>query len=274
MRYLIALSLLAVTFAIPVRAGQLPRPDHVVVVIEENRGYAQIMDRMNINSYIHALAMRGVLFTRSYGVTHPSQPNYLALFSGSMLGITNNACPHSFASVSLAQRLMDGGLSFASYAESLPSVGSLVCGSGAYQRKHNPVSNWPRLSPALNRRFADFPRDFSTLPTVSFVIPNQDHDMHDGSFEMADDWLKANIAPYADWAMHHNSLLIITWDEDNYLADNRIVTVMLGPMVKAGRSTQRINHYNLLRTLLDFYGLPALGASADAEAVSGVWVEQ
>ena len=98
--------------------------------------------------------------------------------------------------------------------------------------------------------------------------------MHDGSFAMADDWLKTNIAPYADWAMQHNSLLIITWDEDNYLADNRIVTVMLGPMVKAGKSTQRINHYNLLRTLLDFYGLPALGASADAEVISGVWVKQ
>ncbi len=274
LQYAFFITLFALAHAPFAYAEQLPRPDHVVVVIEENRGYAQIMDRLNINSYIHALAMRGVLFTQSYGVSHPSQPNYLALFSGSTFGITNNACPNSFDSDNLAKRLMDGGLSFASYVESLPSVGSLACGSGAYQRKHNPVSNWPQLSPALNQRFADFPRDFSRLPTVSFVIPNQDHDMHDGSFETADDWLKANIAPYADWAMQHNSLLIITWDEDNYLADNRIVTVMLGPMVKAGKSTQRINHYNLLRTLLDFYGLPALGASADAGAVSGIWINQ
>jgi acid phosphatase len=274
LRYVFFITLLVLALAPFARAEQLPRPDHVVVVIEENRGYAQIMDRLNMNSYIHALAMRGVLFTQSYGVTHPSQPNYLALFSGSTFGIKNNACPNSFDSDNLAKRMMDGGLSFASYAESLPSVGSLVCGSGAYQRKHNPVSNWLQLPSVLNQRFADFPRDFSKLPTLSFVIPNQNHDMHDGSFEMADDWLKANIAPYADWAMHHNSLLIITWDEDNYLADNRIVTVMLGPMVKAGKSTQRINHYNLLRTLLDFYGLPALGASADAEVISGVWVKQ
>jgi phosphatidylinositol-3-phosphatase len=274
LRYVFFITLFGLAHVPSASAEPLPRPDHIVVVIEENRGYAQIMDKLNINSYIHALTMRGVLFTQSYGVTHPSQPNYLALFSGSTLGITNNACPNSFDSDNLAKRLMDGGLSFASYAESLPSVGSLVCGSGAYQRKHNPVSNWLQLPSVLNQRFADFPRDFAKLPTLSFVIPNQNHDMHDGSFEMADDWLKANIAPYADWAMQHNSLLIITWDEDNYLADNRIVTVMLGPMVKAGKSTQRINHYNLLRTLLDFYGLPALGASADAEAVSGIWMKQ
>jgi hypothetical protein len=65
--------------------------------------------------------------------------------------------------------------------------------------------------------------------------------------------------------------LIVTWDEDNYQADNHIVTIMLGPMVKAGRSAQRISHYSVLRTLLDFYDLPALGASSDAEAIAAVW---
>jgi phospholipase C len=261
-----AVALIAAVFASSAQARHLPRPDHVVVVIEENRGYEQIMDELNINSYIHALAMRGVLFTQSYGVAHPSQPNYLALFSGVTNGITNNACPNSFDSDNLATRLLDKGLTFASYAESLPGVGDVTCTAGAYHRKHNPVSNWQgtRVAPELNKRFAD-------LPTISFVIPDQDNDMHDGSFETADDWLKTHIAPYADWAMEHNSLLIVTWDEDNYQADNHIVTIMLGPMVKAGRSAQRISHYSVLRTLLDFYDLPALGASSDAEAIAAVW---
>jgi phospholipase C len=273
MHRLFAISLIAAVFASAAQAGQFPRPDHVVVVIEENRGYEQIMDSLNINSYIHALAMRGVLFTQSYGVAHPSQPNYLALFDGSTHGITNNACPNSFDSDNLATRLLDKGLTFASFAESLPEVGDVTCISGAYHRKHNPVSNWQgtRVAPALNRRFADFPQDFSNLPTISFVIPDQDNDMHDGSFETADNWLKTHIAPYADWAMEHNSLLIVTWDEDNYQADNHIVTILVGPMVKAGRSTQHINHYSVLRTLLDFYDLPALGASSDAEAITAVW---
>lgn len=272
-RHLLAIVLFAVVLAPVARAGQLPRPDHVVVVIEENRGYAQIMDKRNSNSYIQALANRGVLFTQSYGVAHPSQPNYLALFSGVTHGITNNACPNTFDSDNLATRLLDSGLSFASFSESLPEVGDVTCMSGAYHRKHNPVSNWQgkRLAAGLNQRFADFPQDFSKLPTISFVIPDQDNDMHDGSFEAADDWLKTRIAPYADWAMEHNSLLILTWDEDNYQADNHIVTILVGPMVKAGKSVQRINHYSVLRTLLDFYDLPALGASHDAEAINGVW---
>jgi hypothetical protein len=274
MRQLLAVALLAVVLAPVARAEQLPRPDHIVVVIEENRGYAQIMDKLNINSYIHALTKRGVLFTQSYGVTHPSQPNYLALFSGVTHGITNNACPNTFDSDNLATRLQDSGLSFASFAESLPEVGDDTCVSGAYHRKHNPVANWQgsRLAAGLNKRFVDFPQDFSKLPTISFVIPDQDNDMHDGSFESADDWLKTHIAPYADWAMEHNSLLIITWDEDNYQADNHIVTLMLGPMVKAGKSSaQRINHYSVLRMLLDMYDLPALGESHDVEAINGVW---
>jgi acid phosphatase len=256
-------------------AGLLPRPDHVLVIIEENRSYSQIMDQRNQDSYIHSLAKRGTLFTKSYGVTHPSQPNYLALFSGSTQGVINNICPLSFDSENLASALLDAGLSFANYAESLPEAGHMGCNSGAYARKHNPVANWQgtKLSPSVNLRFADFPKDYAKLPTVSFVIPDQNNDMHDGNFEDADNWLKIHIAPYVDWAMKNNSLLILTWDEDHYQSNNRIVTILVGPMVHAGTSDQRINHYNVLSTMLDFYSLPPLGASSDAESIKGVWLE-
>jgi len=273
MRYLLILSLLVLTLIQSAHAEQLPRPDHVVVVIEENRGYSQIMDKLHSDSYIHALAKRGMLFTQSYGVSHPSQPNYLALFSGSTQGVRGNACPNTFDTGNLASALLDAGLSFASFAESLPATGDLSCASGAYQRKHNPVANWQgsRLPAEVNQRFADFPKDFKKLPTVSFVVPDQDHDMHDGSFYAADMWLKTHIAPYVEWAFKHNSLLILTWDEDDSREGNRVVTLLAGPMVKAGSSDQRIDHYNVLRTLLDFYGLPPLGASRDAEAIKGIW---
>lgn len=272
MRYLSAV-LLALTFAPAAQAEKLPRPDHVVVVIEENRGYSQIMDKQNSDSYIHALAKRGRLFTQSYGVTHPSQPNYLALFSGSTQGIASNACPQSFNGNNLASSLIDKGLSFNSYAESLPAAGDSSCVSGHYQRKHNPTVNWQntRLTAAANLTFSDFPSDFSKLPTVSFVIPDQQNDMHDGSFYTADQWLKTHIDPYVTWAFKHNSLLILTWDEDGFNENNRVVTLLVGPMVKPGVSDQRINHYNVLRTLLDFYELPAFNASLDAEPISAIW---
>ena len=272
MRHLLTLALL-LTLSPAAHAERLPRPDHVVVVIEENRGYSQIMDKLHSDSYIHALAKRGMLFTQSYGVSHPSQPNYLALFSGSTQGVRGNACPNTFDTGNLASALLDAGLSFASFAESLPATGDLSCASGAYQRKHNPVANWQgsRLPAEVNQRFADFPKDFKKLQTVSFVVPDQDHDMHDGSFYAADMWLKTHIAPYVDWAFKHNSLLILTWDEDDSREGNRVVTLLVGPMVQAGSSDQRIDHYSVLRTLLDFYGLPPLGASRDAEAIKGIW---
>jgi acid phosphatase len=272
MRHLLTL-LLALTLAPFAFAERLPHPNHIIVVIEENRGYGQIMDKRNSDSYIHALAKRGLLFTQSYGVTHPSQPNYLALFAGSTFDVTSNVCGYSFTTDNLATALLDKGLSFASYAESLPAVGDLSCMSGAYQRKHNPITNWQgtRLPAEMNLRFSDFPQEFSKLPTVSFVIPDQNNDMHDGSFAEADEWLKTNIEPYVEWAFKHNSLLILTWDEDSRKENNQVVTLFIGPMVKAGTNSQHINHYNVLRTMLDMYGLPALGESANTQVITGIW---
>ena len=263
----------ALFFTPAVHAEHLPRPHHVLVVIEENHSFSQILNMQHANSTISALAKRGVLFTQSYGVTHPSLPNYLALFSGSTQGVRDDACPYTFNTDNLATALLDKGLSFASYSENLPAVGDLSCYSGAYQRKHNPVSDWQstRLPAEINLRFADFPQDFAKLPTVAFVVPDQNNDMHDGSFEAADDWLKDHITPYVEWAFKHNSLLILTWDEDNGSENNRVVTLFIGPMVKVGASAQRINHYNVLRTLLDFYKLPAIGASKDAQPIQKIW---
>jgi acid phosphatase len=270
MRTLLAFALLTVSLMI--HAETLPRPDHVVVVVEENRGFSQIMDQKNRASYIHSLAKRGVLLTQSHGIAHPSQPNYLALFSGSTQGVTSNACPFNFKTDNLASALLDKGVTFVSYADGLPKVGDTVCSEGAYQRKHNPLVNWQGRVPAtLNQRFIDFPQDFAKLPTVALVVPNQDHDMHDGSFETADAWLKQHIAPYVAWAFKHNSLLILTWDEDDYYQENHIVTILVGPMVKAGTSDQWVNHYHLLRTVLDFYGASAVGASQRAEPLTGIW---
>ncbi|MEW6313999.1 MAG: alkaline phosphatase family protein [Pseudomonadota bacterium] len=250
-------------------ADKLPRPDHVVIVIEENRSYAQIIGNPEA-PYINALAQRGVLFTRSYGVTHPSQPNYLALFSGSTHGVNSNACPLELSGPNLSTALYAQGLSFASYAESLPRAGDPVCVAGPYFRKHNPVANWRELADA-NLPFTAFPDDYTQLPTVALVIPDQRHDMHDGGIAAGDAWLKQNLDAYAEWAMQHNSLLIVTWDEDDYHGDNHVATLMLGPMLHPGKSAQRIDHYALLRTLQEMYGLETINASRDAKPVAGVW---
>ena len=273
---LIAAGTLAVDAADSAAGRRLPRPDHVVIVIEENRAYSRIIGNAAA-PYINGLAARGALFTQSYGVTHPSQPNYLALFSGSTHGITSNDCPQSVAGDNLASLLLGAGLSLRMYSESLPMAGYTGCASGDYRRKHNPAVNWQgtNLPYEVNQPFSQFPADFSALPTVSFVAPNQKNDMHDGEETAAiargDAWLARHLDAYVRWAENHNSLLIVTWDEDDGSENNRIPTLFVGPMVRSGNYAQRIDHYTLLRTLLDLYGLPPIGKSVDRQAIDFVW---
>ncbi len=250
-------------------AAGFPRPDHIVIVVEENRSYRAIVGNPDA-PYINGLAKRGMLFTRSHAVTHPSQPNYLALFAGTTFGISSDVCPLDLTGPNLASALLAKGRSFAIYAESLPRAGAEDCTAGAYHRKHNPLSDWHELA-AYNLPFSAFPNDFSKLPTVALVVPNERNDMHNGSIAQGDAWIKDNIGAYADWAQRHNSLLIVTWDEDDASADNHIATIFVGAMVKPGTSAQPVDHYSVLRTIEEMYRLPYLNESAQARAVSGVW---
>jgi len=277
----LAMSALALS-ATPTLGGSapsLPRPDHIVMVIEENHSYSQIIDSPDA-PYMNRLATQGAVFTQSFGVTYPSQPNYLALFSGSTQGITDNSCPHTFTTPNLGHALIAEGLTFAGYSEDLPSVGSLICSVGLYARKHNPWVNWQDsvangLPGSANVPLTDFPTEYSTLPTVSVIVPNQVNDMHHGNnpeaIQTGDRWLREHLDAYVQWAQEHNSLLIVTWDEDNKKENNRIVTLFVGPMVQTGRYEQRITHYNVLRTIEDLYGLPHAGASADAAPIVPIW---
>jgi hypothetical protein len=258
---------------------RFPRPDHIVMVIEENHSYSQIVDAPDA-PYINKLAAQGAVFTQSFGVTYPSKPNYLALFSGSTQGITDNSCPHTMTTPNLGHALLAAGLTFAGYSEDLPSVGSLICSVKNYARKHNPWVNWQGsalngLPPTVNLPMTSFPADYSTLPTVSIIVPNQVNDMHHGKdperIQIGDRWIQEHLDAYVQWAQQHNSLLIVTWDEDNKKEHNRIATLFVGPMVRSGRYDQRITHYNVLRTIEDLYGLSHAGASADAAPITEIW---
>lgn len=245
------------------------KPDHVVIVVEENHSYEKLIGNASA-PYINALAGQGAFFTHSYAVAHPSQPNYLVLFSGSDQGVKNDSCGHEFKTANLASELVKAGYSFAGYSEDLPAVGSTACTNHQYGRKHSPWVSFSNVAKESNKPFDQFPKDYSKLPTVSFVIPNLDNDMHDGTILAADDWLKKNIGPYVTWAQSHNSLLILTWDEDDSSKDNHIPTIFVGPMIKQAKYDQHITHLNVLRTLEELYKLPYLGGTADVSAVQGI----
>jgi phosphatidylinositol-3-phosphatase len=250
----------------------MPRPDHVVVVIEENKGHQQVLDNRDAN-YIRSLAAMGAVLTDYHAVTHPSQPNYLALFSGQTL-VSDDSCPHTFNIPNLGSELIGSNFSFETYSESLPAPGFDGCSNGEYRRKHNPLANWQASGVTASLPFTGFPSDFNKLPTVSFVIPNMISDMHDGSIKDGDDWLRQNMDPYIRWAMTHNSLFILTFDEDDHNEENRVLTLLIGSMIKPGKYNQTTSHYGLLRTLEGMYGLAPLGNSKNAEPFTAIWNEQ
>ncbi|MDQ1740468.1 MAG: phosphatidylinositol-3-phosphatase [Pseudonocardiales bacterium] len=254
----------------PSAATAVPRFDHIVVVVLENHAFSQIIGSSSA-PYLNSLADRGAVLTRSDGITHPSQPNYLALFSGSTQGLTDNSCPHDFTGPNLATALLAAGHSFVGYSEDLPETGFSGCSSGGYARKHNPWVNFGALPTTVNRPMSDFPQDLSRLPTVSFVIPNLDNDMHDGSVAQGDRWLRTHLGGYADWSTAHNSLLIITADEDDKGHGNRIATLLVGTHVRPGRYGVRIDHYGLLATLLASYRLAPFGQAGRAAPLTAVW---
>jgi acid phosphatase len=239
----------------------------VVVVVEENHSYGDIVGNPQA-PYFNALAGAGVSLTSLRAITHPSEPNYLALFSGSTQGVTSDACPLSFAGLNLGSELRAHGLTFTGFSEGLPRTGSTVCAAGAYGRKHAPWTDFTDLPGTVNQPLTAFPSDFARLPTVAFVIPNLDHDMHDGTIGEADGWLREHLGNYASWAVSHQSLLIVTWDEDDFSQANQIPTFVVGAGVRAHRVTTATTLYSVLRLIEDRYELPRLGSAATAAAIS------
>jgi len=311
--------------------SMLPVYDHIVIVVEENKDFEQIFGDKFDAPYIKKLAAEGASIGHMFGEEHYSQGNYFWLFSGSNqnVGFVDhvpslvNRQDYPFRTSSLGEQLIKKGLSFKGYAESLPAIGSEVdvdppnCSgdSCVYGRKHVPwisfanVPNGTTIDTSSNLRFEDFPSDYAKLPTVAFVIPNLNHDMHNGSptdsIPAGDRWLQQKLDNYYQWAKTHNSLLIVTFDEnddkdryigltnplvfpsptyppldhcDQHLLDlqNRIVTIFAGAHIKPGLKPDAypegngITHVNILRTIEAMYGLPKSGAQQPNAAGSGI----
>ncbi len=275
----------------PVRALP-PTPDHVVIVIEENHSASEIIGSPEA-PYMNSLAAGGANLTRCFALTHPSQPNYLQFFSGANQGVTDNtvSAPGApYSTPNLGAAIIAAGRTFAGYSEDLPAIGSTVVSNLAYARRHNPWVNWQgnppgayQLPAAVNRPFfspggqafygdTNSPVDYSALPHVSIVVPNLLNDMHDGTIAEADAWLENHIKPYADWAMQHNSLLVVTWDEDDSLTRNQIATMLYGPMIVPGANHSTWTLHNLQRTIEDMYGATHSGSSNSVRPIVGGFV--
>jgi len=134
--------------------GDVPTPDHVVIVVYENKDAEQVVGSPDA-PYLTSLSTSGADFTDAHAETHPSQPNYLALFSGSTQGVTDDSCP-----------------------------------------------------------------------------------------------------------------LVLHGDNTG---DDPIATLLVGPMVQAGDTAQHVDHYSILRTIEEMYGLEPLGEAANRDPITDIW---
>ena len=240
----------------------------------ENHSLGDIIGNTSQAPYFNSLASQGALMTDYFAITHPSEPNYMALFAGSTFGLSADTCPVKEGSTAnLGSELLAAGLTFKGYSEGLPSTGSTTCTSGEYARKHSPWINFSNVPTSDSLPFSSFPAssNYASLPTLSFVIPNLDDDMHDGTIKEADTWLNKNLSAYATWAKSNDSLLIVTWDEDDYTENNQVPTIIVGQGVTPGQYDESVDHYNLLSTLEAMYGLAKVGSSASASAITDIW---
>jgi len=274
----IAVSFFALFFIVNLNAQV--RPLHTLVLILENHSYTELVGNLQA-PYINSLwnDTHTARLTQSYALTHPSQPNYIMLYSGSSQGITNNNLPIGlpFTTANLGASLIQAGFSFVGYSEDLPIAGYTGEVSGAYVRKHNPWVNWQgtginSIPASANRPFSDFPTDIDQLPNVSIVVPNLIHDIHDGSVSECDTWIQNNLGSFIEWCKTNNGLFILTFDEDDLSANNQVLTFFTGANIKTDSYNQKITHYNVLRTIEELYALPFAGTSADSLPIKNIWL--
>jgi hypothetical protein len=235
--------------------------DHIFMVLLENVGYEAVVGNTRHAPYInYTLLPKGTLYTRSFGIGHPSLPNYLALFSGSTQGVTTDSCSSGpFRAPNLYARMTQAGLTIQGLMEDLPYDGFRGCEYDHYVKKHNPFPFFRGVPGSAWVVYNGLP---DVVPNFAFIVPNTLHDMHDGSraikIERGDRWLSENLPQFIHYANNHNGLVILTMDEGD--VGNHIPTLLIGPRIAEGATNNvQVNHYNVLKTITDNFGLRALG---------------
>jgi len=230
--------------------------------------------------FLKTLAERGASLVDYHALTHPSQPNYIAMVAGSPHGVTGSDpvlldVPH------LGDLLERRGLRWKVYAEGYPGDCFLGMESGRYVRRHVPflsflnVQKVPvRCANVVDALHFDADRAAGTLPDFALYIPDLDHDGHDPGVAAADAWLAGRFGPVltGSW-LPPGTLLIVTFDEGTNGGPNIVYCSFYGAGIAPGTvSTARYDHYDLLRTIEEIFHLQTLEQNdAPAQVIRSIW---
>ncbi len=274
--------------------AQIPASKHVYIVAEENHSYEHLVGSSNM-PYLNSLIAKGALSTQFYANQHSSLPDYFWVTAGQMITM-NNETTATYNVDNIVRHAMQLGLSYKSYAQSLPYAGFAGLYSGAYMKRHAPLPYYTDMGNSktemlkhvnISQLLTDIQNN--DLPNFAFITPDGNHDMHNcpsgeaACEKLADAFLKSYLAPLLarpEFQAGGDGLLIIWSDEADLSIDNRcsatvtsgcggrILVSMIGPNVKAGyKSTTTYHHQNLLRTMLMAMGTTQNFPGAAASAV-------
>jgi phosphatidylinositol-3-phosphatase len=258
---------------------------HTIIIVLENKSYSQVYGSSSA-PYMNSIANKYTLLTNYYATTHPSLPNYIAMIAGSTFGITDDSAPSSHTSIAgnkeIVSLLKQKAVSWKTYQESMPSS-CYKTSSGLYAVKHNPFVYFSDVTAkasyckahvvdfnALNKDLTN-----NALPQYAFITPNLKDDGHDTSVSYADNWLKGFLPKLINSPSFANSVIFVTFDEDNKSSGNHVYTAVVGPSTivkQAYKSSTKYTHYSLLATIENIYGLGNLGRNdASASVMSDVF---
>jgi phosphatidylinositol-3-phosphatase len=263
----------------------VPSFEHIIIVIFENEDFVTTIGNSDM-PFFNQLAEENTLLTGYYAVRHPSLPNYIALIGGDTFGIDQD-CNDCFVDApSLPDLIEASGRSWKTYQEDMPQP-CYLGDAYPYAQKHNPFvyfdsvrldqERCERSVVPLTELNADIRA--GTLPDFVFITPNLCNDAHDCELSVADQWLEnlfATIMP----ALEENDqpyLVVLTFDEGirkrfsfglQKKTGGQVPVILISPaMKKAFRDDTHYNHYSLLKTIAESWGLPYLGHAADENDV-------
>lgn len=232
--------------------------------------------------------LNGLANTYSYAnnytaITHPSQPNYLAITGGSTFGLTSDINPApQYSGQSVFGQAIAAGHNAVQYSESMPG-NCYQSRSGDFSVSHAPWQSYADERNLCNAYAVPMGSSSSgamhndvisgTLPTVGLAVPNNCNNAHNCSLGTADNWLKGwlpQILAGPDY-QSGNLAIVILGDEDDGSQGNKVLTVVIHKGDPHRVVTSSLNHYSLSGALSQVSGSSPLRNAASAPSFLGAF---
>jgi hypothetical protein len=294
----------------PVLGTTFPQYDHVFLILEENEGFNQIIGN-KFAPILNALGANYGLATNYTGVADPSEPNYVAMLGGDTFGISSDDPywfpGQSVDAENLMSQLEAAGKTWKGYFQGMPYPGyrgfsypdksnGIPDSDTQYVSKHNGIVNFTNMqTPAEFAHMVPFghlAKDLAagTVPSFSYIVPDECHDSHGAPPWCVDSspinsvqqsFLIAQMDAFvgevvnaitssSTWSTGNNAI-VITFDEGTF-AKSQIVTVVItnhGP--RGVTDNTSFNHFSLLASLQQTFGLGCLLNSCTASPMTNLF---